>query len=383
MEKQLQRYESYACGVKRLLLLAGLWPGRVSSKLFQLVVVTHFTSSVITACGIMYFVVSHITNLDLVTKGLGIAVSFYTILLKVIVFTINRSSLVELHETLEKNFRKDLKSPEYQSVLLSPIANFNRPTLYLTLSTLGVFTMYNITPIVGIIIQLSHGTGIIKRPKLFPSKYPFVESNGIFATRYLIEMWASFAIGSITAATDALFGFYIFQMSSQLRVLSYRMNKLTAADDHQTIIKECVVRRQFLAQCRDKLQTIYGPIILWMLTTSAMTMCANIFQASQISMDKAVLVFVYISMKLMQTLLYGWFGLFLTTESEAFRDSIYSCGWPGCGDKLFISYIKTMLLCRPLVLKALQFYSISVDMFMAIMNTTISYFFLLRTLDEK
>nr|AXM05174.1 odorant receptor [Campoletis chlorideae] len=383
METQLQRYESYARGVKRLLLIAGLWPGHVSSKFFKFVVVFHFSVSVITACGIMYFVVSHIANLNLVTKGLGVAVSFYTILLKVIVFTIHRRSLVDLHETLEKYFRKDLENEEYRAVLLSPIAHFDRPTLYLALATLGVITMYNANPIIGIIIQLSHGNEIIKHRTPLPSKYPFAESNGLWVTRYVIEVGACFALFSITAATDALFGYYVFQMASQLRVLSYRMNKLTVSDDHPGIIKECVIRRQLLAQCRDKLQTIYGPIILWMLTTSAMTMCANIFQASQISLDKAALVFIYIIMKLMQTLLYAWFGLFMSTESEAFRDSVYSCGWPGCGDKLFVSNIKTMLMCKPLVLKAWQFYVISIDMFMTIMNTTLSYFFLLRTLDEK
>ncbi|XP_043270208.1 uncharacterized protein [Venturia canescens] len=377
MEKQLQRYESYARGVKGLLQLAGLWPGSAASKLFQLIIVSHFTFSGITVCGIAYFVLSHITNLDLITKGLGIAVSFCTILLKVTVFVTYRGSLVELHETLEKNFRKDLENEEYRSVLLSPIGHFDRPTQCLSLSTLAITIMYFLNPIISIAIQLSHGAGLAKHRTPFPSKYPFPESNALYATRYIIEVGAVYAIGSITAATDALFGFYIFQIVSQLRVLGYRMNKLTAADDYQRIIKECVTQREILAQCRDKLQKIYGPIILWMLTTSAMVMCTNIFQASHISMDKAFLIFFYIAMKLLQTLLYGWFGLCLTTESEAFRDSIYCCGWPGCGDKIFLSSVKTMLLCGSLVLKACQFYVIS------IMNTALSYFFLLRTLEEK
>nr|AXM05209.1 odorant receptor [Campoletis chlorideae] len=383
MERQLLRYESYARGVKRLLLLSGLWPGCASSKLLQLVVAAQFTVSVITACGIMNFVASHITNLDLITKGLGIAVGFCTIVFKITVFTMYRDSVIELHETLEKNFRKDLENAEYQSVLLSPIAYFDRPTLYLSLSTLGVVLMYNINPIISIISQLSNGNGLLKHRTPFPSKYPFPESIGLYVARYIIEVGASYAVGVITAATDALFGFYIFQIATQLRVLSYRMRNLTAADDYQKIIKECVVQRQILVGCRDKLGKIYGPIILWMLTSSAMIMCTNIFQASQISMDKALLVLIYITMKLMQTLLYGWFGLFLITESEALGDSIYFCDWPGCGDKLFVSNINTMLLCRPLVLKACQFYEISIDMFITIINTTLSYFFLLRTLDDK
>lgn len=115
-------------------------------------------------------------------------------------------------------------------------------------------------------------------------------------------------------------------------------------------------------------------------------------------MDKFLLVPIYITMKLMQTLLYGRFGLFLITEvcpptfgslvnthetkrfssfsifffffstlqSETLRDSIYFCGWPGCSNKLFLSNINAMLLCRHLALKACQFYEISIDMFMTV-----------------
>lgn len=82
MEKQLLRYETYARGIKRLLLLAGLWPGCASSILLQLVVVVQFVVSAIMACEIMNFVLSHITNLDFVTKALGIAVGFCTIVFK-------------------------------------------------------------------------------------------------------------------------------------------------------------------------------------------------------------------------------------------------------------------------------------------------------------
>lgn len=199
------------------------------------------------------------------------------------VFTKYRPHLVELHETLEMNFRQDLENPEYQSVLLSSVASFYHPTLFLSVSTLGLSTMYNLNPIISIIIQLSHGNEIIKHRTPFPAKYPFPESNGFYVTRYIIEVGASYAIGTITAATDALFGFYIFQITSEIRVLGYRMKNLTTADDYQKIIKECLIRREILVQCRDKLQNIYGPIVLWMLVTSAMVMCTNIYQASHVN----------------------------------------------------------------------------------------------------
>lgn len=84
MDEQSMRYETYALAIKRMLLFAGLWPGRVSSKIFQLVVVVHVLTAVSTSSAIVNFVFNHINDLSLAMKGLGIAVSFFTIILKVI-----------------------------------------------------------------------------------------------------------------------------------------------------------------------------------------------------------------------------------------------------------------------------------------------------------
>nr|UEN71268.1 olfactory receptor 85 [Gregopimpla kuwanae] len=275
---------------------------------------------------------------------------------------------MKLHEILEATFRKDLENTELQPVLLSPLKYFYRPTIWLSVSTWAIVTIYFFTPPISISIQLARGVSPIKYRLPFPSQYPWaVEGNSIlYPTQYFIEVCAGLGLAGITAATDALFGFYIFQMSSQFRTLSYRMNNLKSADNHLAVMKECAGRHRTLTLCRDYLERIYGPIILWMLMTSAMTMCANIFQASQISFDKAILVMVYIVMKLMQTLLYGWYGLFLTTESEVFRESVYCSGWAGSGDKSFMSNVLIMLMYKPLVLTACHFSVISLDIFMAV-----------------
>lgn len=118
----------------------------------------------------------------------------------------------------------------------------------------------------------------------FPSQYPWIVAgnNLLYPTQYIVEILAGCAVAGVTAATDALFGFYIFQMASQFRTLSHRIANLKATDDYPAVMKYCALRHRDLAHCRDKLESIYGPIILWMLMTSAMTMCANIFQASQV-----------------------------------------------------------------------------------------------------
>nr|UEN71233.1 olfactory receptor 50 [Gregopimpla kuwanae] len=385
MADQIAKYETYASDIKRMVILTGLWPGPVSWELYRYLPIIHVLTALMASTAIINFVMNHISNIALVTRGLSISFSLLSAIQKVIVLTINRDYLIELHRILDETFHQDFAHDELRPKLLSGIAWFYRPTLVLSLSTYFLLPMYMFVPPISILLQYIHGVSPIKYRLPFPSQYPWATSDNllVFGTHYIIEACAGFAVAGITAATDALFGFYIFQMTSQFRTLSHRMSNLKATDDYETVIKECAVRHQTLTHCRDNLEQIYGPIILWMLTTSAMIMCALIYQTSHMSLEKAIVFSVYIVMKLMQTLLYGWFGMSLTSETEAFRESVYCSDWPGSGEKSFMSNVLIMITCKPLILTACKFSVIGLDMFLAITNTAVSYFFLLQTLEEK
>ena len=62
----------------------------------------------------------------------------------------------------------------------------------------------------------------------------------------------------------------------------YQTINVKTNDDYAKVIRECVARHQIFAKCQDHLEQIYDPIVLWMLTTSAMIMCTLIYHTSVI-----------------------------------------------------------------------------------------------------
>ncbi|XP_034934706.1 odorant receptor 47a-like [Chelonus insularis] len=98
-----------------------------------------------------------------------------------------------------------------------------------------------------------------------------------------------------------------------------------------------------------------------------------------ITILRAIRILAYVLTKVIQTYMYSWCGTHLTMESEEYRNAIYSADW--YGEKRFMTAIIIMLKQRPLILSACHFSTVSVDIFMKILNTTVSYYFLIKTLE--
>ncbi|XP_034934712.1 uncharacterized protein [Chelonus insularis] len=187
---------------------------------------------------------------------------------------------------------------------------------------------------------------------------------------------------AFSPGVDSIFAFFIFLMIGELREIAYNITHLKNEHDNNLVIKRCIGQYCKLIKYCDTIQKIYGPIIICLMTTNAIVMCTSMYQITQmhsISILKLSLFFTYMTLKIIQTYMYSWCGTHLTMESEECRNAIYSANW--YGDKRFMNAITIMLQQRPLVLTACNLATVSVDIFTKIMNTTISYYFLLKTLE--
>ncbi|XP_011307601.1 uncharacterized protein [Fopius arisanus] len=70
-----------------------------------------------------------------------------------------------------------------------------------------------------------------------------------------------------------------------------------------------------------------------------------------------------------------------SSQSDEYREAIYQVDW--FSKKSVMTSVIIMLSQKPLKLTACKFFVVSVEMFVMILQTTISYFFLLKTLDES
>ncbi|XP_043286945.1 odorant receptor 13a-like isoform X1 [Venturia canescens] len=329
----------------------------------------------------------YLSNFPMDKSGASTRGREFTPQMRVICFLVNHKELVDLHRTLEKYFDETLNTPQVQ--IFDSLSVFVKPSFAITILVFIGTLVFFITPLIVIIVQLSSDMHPLKFVLPYPGKYPWSFEGGgfVYYVHYAWEILAGLYLFCVTSGVDSLFGYYVFQIHAIFRLMSHRMRSVGVADqDNGKIIRECVKMHRVLGQCRDQLQAIYGPIVFWIFLTSAVIMCTLIFQASQTrqwTVGYAILFTVYISMKLLQALMYAWYGSIVHAESEDFRDAVYNCGWPGSGDTSLMNNILIMMCHQPMVLTACKFLIISTDMFTAIVNATMSYFFLLQTLDER
>ncbi|XP_043270205.1 odorant receptor 67a-like [Venturia canescens] len=386
MSSQLKLYSRYSGAIKKLLLVTGLWPMVNPSVLYRLVPFVHIAAELWLVFSILNFARLHVSNFEPLINGLGIGLGFLISAQKMICLKVHRDRLLDLQTNLQAGFSRDLEDPQLRPILLSPMLTYYRPSLVFAIIAYTLCTLYVTMPIIVIIIQLIHGASVIKCILPFPTAYLWSigRTNKLFySIVYGYETYVCVCIACVASSVDGLFGFYIFQISGQLRTLSHRLRNLKANENYRKVISECVSRHQILMRCQAHLEQIWGPIVLCITVLNAMVMCAFIWQVSHMNPRKAVTFIVFIILKAIQSLFYGWFGSTLTTENDKFREAIYATDWPGSGHKSLMTSVLTMISCtRPVVLKACSVGTISVDTFVAVCNTAVSYYFMLRTLED-
>nr|QNL15038.1 olfactory receptor 94 [Aulacocentrum confusum] len=175
------------------------------------------------------------------------------------------------------------------------------------------------TPLILIAYQEFHQVYPIKYILLVPGNYPWtIAPNGfLYRLHYLVESASSIFAIVVSGGIDALFTLYIFQIIGQFRAMSYRITHTRAKHEYFCVLRECIKQHEIIMRCRDILEKIYGPIILWTMLVNALNLCSQMFdftQMTNVSIQRAVFFAIYMMFKLVQTFAYAWAGLRLTEE---------------------------------------------------------------------
>ncbi|XP_053593400.1 odorant receptor 13a-like [Microplitis demolitor] len=382
VENQLG-YVRFQTLIRRLLFIIGFWNTKNSSPLFRSLLLVHLSFFILPLIGVVNFFKTHISNIFLATKGLSVLVGYSTVIMKMICFMVNRKDLNELHATLEPYIDGLGEKSGVSKDLFKGVSIFRGLCAGLTGCVTASSTMYAIIPILTIISQYRHQIRPLKFLHLYPVIYPWERSpSGLtFYCQILNEYLTTFSIITVTASVDCLFVYYIFQMVGMIRDISYNISSLTDENCEATV-RQCVRQYEVLLECRKKVDKVFGPIILWSMGTNAIVLCGLIFQLSHaktIPFLTMVLCAAYVSSKVTQIFMFAWAASKFTTESNKLIDTIYAANW--VGNKRVSTSIIIMLSQRPLVVTACSYSTISIEMFSAVMNTTISYFLLLKNFD--
>nr|WHS04425.1 odorant receptor 22 [Psyttalia incisi] len=192
---------------------------------------------------------------------------------------INRERGLELHYTLDEYFSAALSDERFAQRVLVGITTVRRLCWVLIPTLLVTVGGYVVRPITSIITQKQHSIDHVEYTLIYPGLYPWPVPDGFFyQIHFFIELIASITVWCITSGMDALFAYYVFQIIGQLRVMSYRLTHVEDQKDMDNVIKECTQQYVVLMKCRESLQDIFGPVILWMMGTTAIVLCALIYQ---------------------------------------------------------------------------------------------------------
>ncbi|XP_043498657.1 uncharacterized protein LOC122521959 [Polistes fuscatus] len=400
MTEQVKLYRSYARFVKRLLLLGGIWPmiEKESSYFYRRLPIFAVSSGVMMLFGVLRFCQDNIGNLSVFTKGLSLVGSFSLISLKALMFIIYRKQLCELNDILDPMFEKTLENPRLRPILLSLLNLFRYLSYVFYFLIMGIVTLYVCTPLIFIGYEAIKDIYPRRYGLPYPTSFPWIDGTpGIYYhIQYIFETQYSWFVVFITSGVDSLFGFHIFQIVGLFRALSYECEYFTKSNpnDLHDVVYNCIKKHIQLLRCRDIIQTVYGPIVFNLVLTSAMVLCALSFQIfkTEMTISKTLLFIVYGVQKTTQTFIYAWCGstiisevnifIYLYRQDEDFRKRIYSCKWYACNNVSIMKGILLVLTQKPMVLVACHFFFISLDMFVKILNTSISYYFLLQTFEE-
>ncbi|CAD6214700.1 GSCOCT00004186001.3-RA-CDS, partial [Cotesia congregata] len=392
-KSKMSDYRSLYKLTKRLGTVVGVWPYESPSILYLLVPYIPMTLHLIISLLIFSWVREKFPNIGLVSKGLSISTSFVTTILKIASMKINHKELTELHRHLHPYFGKLLKDSRLSNIVLKDVDMFKLVSWSLTICVATCLGSYILLPLSFVIKASVHHIEVAKYPLIYPCNYPWkITSNGIvYQLHFVFETCSGLAMFFVSTSVDILFPFYIFQMIAQFREISYDITHIKNDDkddenndDYNKVIEKCVAQYERLMRCKDILEKIWGPIILFSVTTNAIVLCTVLFQISKmrsVTIVQGSLLVAYVGLKLGQTFIYAWSGSCLIEESEVYRDAVYAANW--YGKKRLMTSIVMLLTQRPLSLTACNFSIVSVKIFITFLNTAVSYFFLLQTLDDK
>ncbi|XP_057327193.1 odorant receptor 4-like [Microplitis mediator] len=385
-QEKISDYLIYREIVKKLLIVVGLWPYDNPSIFYNFLPYIQIFVNVFLCFGMLGFVQKNFKNIGLVTKGMSIMTSLMSTIIKVVCFIKNRSDAMELHKNLDPHFTEILQDLKLSKFVLKRFSVVKHLSCTFTIIVTISCALRLIIPISIMIKQIKLNIHPVRYPLLFPSVFPWkvTPESYIYEFEFAIESFAVVTLCFITLSVDCLFTFYVYQMIGQLREISYCFKNLTEKSDSQSILRKCISQYQILLKSRDILQRVYGPIVLWIMVTNAVIMCTIAFQVTQmdsVTLGRGLLIFTWISLKILQTFMYAWSGSCLTLEAEECRDSVYACEW--YGNKRLMTSIIIILSQRPLILTACNFSVVSVEIFQMVINTTVSYFFLLQTLEPE
>ncbi|XP_071638076.1 uncharacterized protein [Temnothorax longispinosus] len=390
INNRLEAYRTYQRFQRIVLIICGCWYMPTKSgkiRYYWSVCMLLVMSMYVTLSWRISYIHRH--NLVLMIKYIGVGTGAVGAILKVGNFLLNRRSLIKYHRTLNDLFEEELaRNEKTQTIMLSFL-----PTMCIMAYTYSAIMLilvlaYFVPPYLVIIRGLCHlrltTNYTLPITRGYGHFWP-VSNNFLYNFHLLLETSLASLSSTTAASVECAFGFHVYQFASTMHAMTFRLTNPLPNEKFSDVLKTCVEKHQKLMQCRDTLEHNYGPLVFWHIVSNAVLLCSlmNEVMSSSFNVKNLTEFMTFALMKLFQAFIYAWYGTVLTNASEDFRKGIYFGEWPNSElDRHVRTNIILMMMQKPMTINAFVT-PVEVIMFTNIVNTTISYFFLLRSVGDK
>ncbi|XP_078043608.1 uncharacterized protein LOC144473535 [Augochlora pura] len=382
MTREMLVYEKYTNLVKRILRIYGLYPHQQGIVIYLPMLLLMGYGFLF--CAMVNFSRLHMSEISAAVATFGALSSLVNAGVKMARFIVRREKLKRIYDVLETLYRGTVMNQPSGSAAFGYLFIYYRLTFSVFILNFSAMALHVIKPL--IVFVFRNGAHAFVAPTAYP--WPITSSFSFFM-HYTAEGLICFSFPFITGGVDAFFTLCAFRVCSVLRAMAIELEELAKrsndTETHKRLLRKCIDRHVTLIQCRDVIQEVYGPVVLSFTLTNALGMCSmifEIFQVGEIPIGRIITVSIYFVSKVMQMLIYVWPGTMITSENEAFRDEVSFNNWYERSDVDDGKLCVMILSQRLMVLRAYNILEVTLDLFAKIMNATISYYFLLATLEE-
>ncbi|XP_011158519.2 odorant receptor 49a [Solenopsis invicta] len=323
-------------------------------------------------------------------KMIGLTISAVSATIKVSSFLINRSSLINNHKTLNDFYEEELvQNEKIRTIIFSPLrATYTLAYTYVIIM-IGLIVGIFLSPYIFIIRNLSHFHSATNYTLPLSRGYGYFWTvpDNILCHLHLILETAMVMLSCITTCgVECVFSLFAYQLASTARGMIYRLTNPLPNEKFSDLLKTCIKKHQKLLRCRNILEKVYGPILLWHIISNAMLLCSLIYDVTtefKFTFFNILMSLTYSLIKLLQMFMYAWNGTVITNAGDNFRNGVYFGEWPKSDlDRHVRTNVILTMMQKPMTIYAI-FSPVEIVMFTNFVNATISYFFLLQSIDDK
>ncbi|KAH0808225.1 hypothetical protein GEV33_014566 [Tenebrio molitor] len=361
--------------------LGGLWPsgGKYSPKniytgyaliCFIFIVISHNLSQLVNVCFIY-------DQLETLTASIVVMLSEVTGMVKFYLFHKNIRVVKDLMTMLEGDLFQP-KTTRQRVMLRGSLNTWKKIYVVFSLSAVMTIFLWGLHPLVD---------GSYKNQELpFLAWYPYCyRASPQYQLTYVYQVVANFFIAITNQNIDAFISALLMYTATQCEMLCDDLANLVGTDRRN--FGRCVKHHQEILRFAQSTNQFLSVMTFGQFANSVVAICMTMFQLSVVTPftpDFYTLVCCQ-SACFTQVFVYCWFGNEVMIKSSNISFSAYESGfWIDSSIALQKDLVFFLMrCCKPIQLRAVNFFGLSLQSFTSILRTSWSYFALLQQMNKK